>query len=166
MSSSSLPSSAPFSPASPSPPAPKTWLQRNWKWFVPALALAGLLAMATFVIGIFLLVRVTMTSSYPYKFAIQRAEHSPQVAAEIGTPIHVGWLILGRFNYQGSEGDADLDVPIYGPRGTGHLFIVAKKHAGRWTFQTLEVDVMGDPVAIPLVQPGNEEVPEGPGQVI
>jgi Cytochrome oxidase complex assembly protein 1 len=52
------------------------------------------------------------------------------------------------------SGDAELSIPISGPRGKGRILVAAKKEHGRWSYQTMEVDVDGDDTAIPLLNPG------------
>ena len=76
----------------PDPSRPKSWFQRNLKWFVPVLILVCLLLISGFVVGLFKITDIAFASSYPYKTALARANASPEVAAKIGTPVHVGWL--------------------------------------------------------------------------
>jgi hypothetical protein len=141
-----LPGNAPIRP-------PKTWFARNWTWFVPVLITALALLIGLFVLGVLELVTSIMQSSDAYKTALQRAEDSPQVAEKIGHPIKVGWFTSGNINVSGDSGDADLSIPISGPRGKAHIEVSARKQRGTWTFQTLEVDVDGDDTAIPLLTP-------------
>lgn len=129
------------------------WFDKNWKWFVPTLAGALLVCIATFVFGLLSLVGSMFRSSYPYKVALERANASAEVADRIGKPLTVGWLVSGSVNYRGQEGDAAFNIPIAGPKGKGTIVVQAKKHANQWTFQTLEVDVDGVDRAIPLIDP-------------
>jgi len=156
----------PYPPAPAPPMPPQSWMARNWKWFVPMLAVLGLLVIVGFFVGIFSLVHTMMIHSYPYQFAMQRAQESPQVAAEIGLPLHVGWLITGQLNESSSNGTANLQVPISGPHGKGEIMIEAKRESGRWIFQTLEVDVVGKTDVIPLLQPDEDASPKPPGPQI
>jgi len=158
--------------AQPAPPSPAAaaarpaWLQSNWKWFVPALGAAGLIAIAFFALFIFSFVRGVVTTSDPYKIAVERAQRSPQVISAIGEPIRIGWLIQGEISYTESDGNADLRIPISGPRGRGEIILDAKKHGSRWTFQKLEVQVMGLPDPILLLRTRNESFPNSPGEFI
>jgi hypothetical protein len=148
-------------PSGVGPPARREgWFDKNWKWFVPTLAGALLVCIATFVFGLLSLVGSMFRSSYPYKVALERANASAEVADRIGKPLTVGWLISGSINYRGQAADAAFSIPITGPKGKGTIVVQAKKRANQWTFQTLEVDVVGDDRAIPLIEPGPAEHPD------
>jgi hypothetical protein len=92
-------------------------------------------------------------ASYPYKLALQRANESAEVAAKVGSPFRVGWLMSGNLNYNNADGDANLSIPISGAKGRGRIVVIAKEHANRWSFETLEVDVAGQDMPIQLSNP-------------
>ena len=117
------------------------------------MVIGSVLMVGLFVGGVFELVTSIMRSSDAYKTAVQKAENSPDVAERIGRPLKVGWLASGSINVTDDSGDADLSIPISGPRGKGHIEVSAKKKHGKWTYQTLEVDVDGSDIAIPLLSP-------------
>jgi len=135
-------------PAYPAPQRRKSWLN-NWKILVPAV----LLVIALSLFGLLSFVFSLFRNSYPYKTAVQSASQSAQVASEIGTPIHVGWLASGNISYNNSDADANLSIPISGPKGSGHILVAGKKRANKWTFQTFEVDVDGQSAPIELPNP-------------
>src|SRR5271156_5960354 len=139
--------------ASPFPPRPRNWLERNWKWVVPVLVVTSLVVLTLFVGGIFWGVTSIMRASYPYQLAVKRATESPTVAAKLGRPLQIGWLVFGNVNLSGPEGNASPSIPLSGPNGKGQIIVVGKKHANRWNFETLEVDVTGDDDPIPLLEP-------------
>jgi hypothetical protein len=122
---------------------PATWWSRNWKWCVPVLAALLLALFAAFIFGILALVFGAMKSSGPYQHAMARAQADPAVTAALGTPIQAGWLVQGNFSSNGPDGEANLSIPLDGPKADGTLFVVAKKHAGEWRYETLAVDVEG-----------------------
>jgi len=103
--------------------------------------------------GLLFFVASLIRNSEPFKVALQRANDSPEVAAAIGKPLKVGWMISGQINYNGTEGNAQMTIPISGPKGRGTIVISATRHANRWTFQTLEVYVEGQQQPIPLMEP-------------
>jgi hypothetical protein len=117
------------------------------------MVLSVALLFGAFVGGILKLVSSIMRSSDAYKTAVQRAEESQLVTEKIGHPIKVGWFTSGNIDVSGDRGNADLSIPISGPRGKGHIEVSAKKQHGKWTYQTLEVDVDGSDTAIPLLSP-------------
>ncbi len=154
---STFPPPAPGAPPEHFPPLPpqsarqKNWFDRNWKWFVPSMVILLLAIVGGFVAAVFVGVTSMIKSSDAYKVAVQRALDSPAVQARLGTPIHVGRFTRGSINLNGSSGDANLNIPLQGPRGYAMIAVIAKKSAGRWTFDTLEVDVEGDNQPIQLL---------------
>lgn len=124
-------------------PPPSTWLGRNWKWCVPVVAALLLALFAAFIFGILALVFGALKSSGPYQQAMARAQADPAVGAALGTPIQAGWLVQGNFSSNGPDGEANLAIPLDGAKADGTLFVVAKKHAGEWRYETLAVNVDG-----------------------
>ena len=121
----------------------KNWWTRNWKWFVPtgcfgliALGVAAVVLLLSFVIG-------ALKSSDVYKEAFEKASMNRTVIAELGEPIKSGWLVSGAISVSGPTGNADLEIPISGPKNSGSIYAVAQKSAGQWTFSRLEVAVKG-----------------------
>lgn len=89
--------------------------------------------------GIFMIIRTAFTSSAVYQEAMERARSNPMVTEQLGTPIQAGVVILGTLETSGITGEADLRVPIHGPRGRGTLFIQARRESGAWHYYTLAV---------------------------
>ena len=138
-------------------PAQPGWWQRNWKWCVPVLGALLLALFAAFVFGIVALIFGAIKSSGPYQHAITRAQSDPAVIAALGEPIHAGWFVQGNISTSGASGEADLAIPLDGPRADGTLYVVAEKRAGEWRYETLAVNVDGgerivleDDAAMPL----------------
>ncbi len=127
---------------STTPPAP-TWWSRNWKWCVPVIATLLLALFAAFIFGILALVFGAMKSSDPYQHAMARVQSDPAVTVALGAPIQAGWLVQGNFSSNGPDGEANLSIPLDGPKADGTLFVVARKHAGAWRYETLAVNVDG-----------------------
>jgi hypothetical protein len=121
------------------------WFERNWKWFVPVAVVCAFVAFSGFVVTVVYFIGTMFTSSYSYQYAVKRATESEAVSARIGTPLHIGWLVSGNENFSGPDGSSSLEIPVSGPKGHGHIVVAGKKHANRWTFETLEVDVDGEP---------------------
>lgn len=134
----------------------------NWKILVPVVLGALILLLGLFVFGVLSVVYSIFRNSEPYAAAVRSANQSRAVALEIGTPVHVGWWMTGNINYQNADGDADLGIPISGPKGRGRIVVVAKKRAGHWTYQTLEVDVDGEIAPIKLSNPDAAPAPPNP----
>ena len=133
------------------PPAlpPRTWLSRHWKWIVPALALAA----AAFLYGFVCLVTGVMKTSDAYQLALARAQESPAVMAALGTPITEGFLMKGNIHVSGPSGQAQLEIPIRGPKGGATIYVAAEKTKGVWHFEYLIVQTNGDEKRFDLSDP-------------
>jgi cytochrome oxidase complex assembly protein 1 len=108
----------------------RSWLGRNWKKLLAAMFLCG----AVFVVGIFTLIMGAMRGSDVAKEAISRAQSSTILAQRLGAPISEGWLVSGSINVSPGAGDADLSLPISGPKGKGTVYVRAQKTAGTWEY--------------------------------
>ncbi len=62
-----------------------------------------------------------------------------RIAHGLGTPVEVGLLTTGNISTSGSSGEADLAIPISGPKGGATVYVVASKSEGEWIFSTLVV---------------------------
>ena len=134
----------PMPPEGSAAPAPRPgWWSRNWKWFVPTGCLTLVVLFTVFIAGIVLIVFGAMKSSDAYKTAVARAKAHPEVIAALGTPIEEGLFVSGKTNVEGSSGQADLTIPISGPKGKAKIYAIATKAAGRWNYSTLEVAIDG-----------------------
>ena len=80
-----------------------------------------------------------MKSSDVYKTALARAKADPRVQQALGSDIHDGMFTSGKTNVTGPSGDADLSIPISGPKGKATIYVVATKSAGEWQYSKLIV---------------------------
>ncbi len=151
------PTPAPAPAATPTPPR-RGWWSRNWKWFVPTGCLTLLGLGAAFILALVVFVFGLLRSTDVYKTAVTRAKINPAVIEALGTPMHEGWLIQGQTNAQGTTGEANMSIPISGPKGQATIYLVATKTAGDWKYSTLEVEVAGQPERIDLL-PDSEPEP-------
>jgi len=125
----------------------RSWLGRNWKWLLAAVFVCGLV----FVVGIGALLMGTMRSSDVAKEAFARAQSNTLVAQRLGTPISEGWFVGGSINVTPASGDADLSVPISGPKGTGTVYVTAQKTAGTWAYSVMQAAIEGSSEKIDLL---------------
>jgi hypothetical protein len=134
-------------------PAPQEgWWSRNWKWFVPAGCLTLVLLFCLFIGLIFTIVMGSMKSSDAYKQAVAKARANPTVVAKLGTPIAEGYFVSGNINVQNNSGNADLQIPISGPKGKAVIHAVASKSAGKWEYSRLTVTIEDQP-ELDLLEP-------------
>jgi len=135
------------------PPAPRPqrgWFGRNWKWFVPLVIVLPIIVccggVTAIVGGVFGMIK----SSEPYKHALAQAQSNPQVVAAVGTPIKASFFAGGNINLNNDAGNADLVIPVTGPKGAGTIFVTATKSTGVWSYQTLEFQQAGSQQRIDL----------------
>jgi len=149
----------PDTPPVTTPPPRKGWWGRNWKWFVPSGCLTILLLAAGFGFLIVTIVFGAMKSSDAYKAALSKTKADPRVVSALGSPITDGFYVLGKTNVSGTSGQADMTVPISGPKGKGTIYFVASKFAGQWTFSKLMVEIADTGQRIDLAQESQTTVP-------
>ncbi len=128
------------------------WWDRNWKWFLPTVILGVLAVTVVALFALFSVIFGFMKSSEPYQIGLVEAQKSPALIAQIGEPIEAGWFATGNLNYSGSSGDADLAIPVHGPKGKATVYILAKREAGEWHMHRAEVEVKGSGERIDLLK--------------
>ena len=129
----------------------KEWYERNKKWAVPLGFVVAIVVIVGFFGGIFLFVFSVFKNSDVYVRSLTQARASPTVIQTLGEPIREGLLVFGNIHVKGPSGEADLAIPISGPKGSGTIYAVATKSAGIWHFQLLEVDIKGSDERIDLL---------------
>ena len=123
---------------------------RNWKWLLATLFVGGLVLM----VGFFALIMGAIRSSDVAKASVATAQSNRQVVQQLGAPIEEGWLLSGSVNVSNASGDADLSVPISGPKGKGTIYVTAHKSAGRWHYSVMQVAIDGSDERIDLLAAG------------
>ena len=111
-----------------------------------------LLAVAVFGVGIFSIisgVSAVLKSSEPYQTAVARAKADEKVIAALGTPISEGFP-SGSVNTNNDAGDADMSIPLTGPKGKGTVYVVGTRTAGTWIYSKLSVTIAGTDETIDL----------------
>ena len=136
-------------------PLRRSWIEQHPNWKIPLGCLTLFLLIAVFVLCLMAVITSAFRSSDVYKQAVAKAGENQQVRNLIGEPVKPAWLISGQLNVSGSTGNANLSIPISGPRGKGTIRAVAFKNAGVWRFTVLQVNVEGQSESIDLlsVQP-------------
>jgi hypothetical protein len=140
----------------PIPPQPKrSWWSRNWKWFVPTGCLTLIVIFVAFIASIVLIVFGALKSTDVYKDSLARAKANPAVIEALGSPIKDGLFISGNTNVNGASGEANLSIPISGPKGKGTLYVKAEKALGRWKYTDLVVEIQNTGERIDLLTAEN-----------
>ena len=105
-----------------------------------------------FVGSILLIVFSAMKSTEVYKEALARAKTDPTVIEVLGSPIKDGFLMSGNTNVNGAAGEANLAIPISGPKGKGTIYVSANKSLGQWNYSGLVVEIGQTHQRIDLLQ--------------
>lgn len=132
----------------------KSWWQQNRKWVIPVGVVVILLLCLVPLIcatGIGASVFGIIKSSDIYQTALQEAQTNPAVSQALGEPVEPGWWVTGSIRVNGPNGNADIAVPLSGPKNSGTLYVVAFKEAGKWHFSQLEVEVQNQAERINLL---------------
>ena len=93
-----------------------------------------------------------MKSTDVYKDALARAKEHPAVIEALGSPITEGFLVSGNTNVDGASGEANLSIPITGPKGNGTIYVAARKSLGQWNYSGLVVEIAKTHQRINLLQ--------------
>jgi Cytochrome oxidase complex assembly protein 1 len=137
----------------PAPLAPKpNWWKRNWKWFVPTGCLSIAVLFVAFIASVVLIVFSAVKSTDVYKDALTRAKAHPAVIEALGSPITEGFLVSGNTNVNGASGEANLSIPVSGPRGKGTIYVAATKSLGRWNYSGLVLEIANTHQRIDLLR--------------
>jgi len=134
----------------PQRPAQKTWLGRNWLWLliVVVVSIVGL------GFGLVAMLFGAIRHSEVVRGTFQRAESNPVLIERLGTPMKEGWLVSGSINVSGATGDADLAVPISGPKNSATVYVTAHKSLGIWKYTAMQAEVAGDSDRVDLLSTG------------
>ncbi len=142
-----------------SAPRKSNWWGRNWKWFVPTGCLTFVLMVAGFVTFLVMVIFGAMKSSAVYKDALAKARTNLAVIDALGSPIQDGMFLSGNTNVNGASGEANLAIPVSGPKGKATIYVVASKSAGQWNYTTLVAEIEKTHERIDLIGTGPQKLP-------
>jgi hypothetical protein len=108
---------------------------------VPLGCLSIAVLLVIFVGSIIVIVFSAMKSTDVYKGALARAKADPVVIKALGSPIKEGLFVSGNTNVNGASGEANLSIPISGPKGNGTIYVAATKSLDRWNYSGLILEV-------------------------
>lgn len=132
----------------------RSWFRRNWLWFLPVGCLTSIALFIGFIALIAYFVFSAIKSSEPYEVALQTATADPAVIEQLGQPIEAAFFAMGSIELKNSDGEADLSIPISGPKGKAILYVEATKQDGHWTYHKLAIEYTdtNQTQALPLPQ--------------
>jgi hypothetical protein len=130
--------------------------QRNW-------AIAGLLIWIVMIgsaAGLIVGIPYFMKSNEAYQMTMDLVRADDRVTAAIGADLADSFWISGNVsvNWDGT-GDAKLNIPIRGDKGSGSAISHAVRNGGQWDMRLLVVRVDGSDAPIVLVNKGNVPIP-------
>jgi len=153
-----------FPPAmNPPYPGAESPKKTNW-WLLGCGGCLGLILLAA--IGgalLFMGVLKVVKSSGPYQTAVDLATKSPDVQAELGTPITTGFFPMGNvsthINNGVETGAADLTIPLKGPKDSGSLHYSATNSGKEWKISDFTLTVKSNGKVVPLNHDRDLHVP-------
>jgi hypothetical protein len=77
----------------------------------------------------------------PAAVAFATARRSYEFQRSIGEPSHIKLMTTGRILETGGNGNADLVIPVSGPRGRGKLLEWAQESDGKWHICSLDLQL-------------------------
>src|ERR687894_695514 len=122
---------------------PKGCWGRNWKWLGPGGCLVLLIGVGGVAALIVFGVMSAVKSSEVYRGALSIAQSHPAAIERLGEPIKDGWFVTGNINFQNERGNANLDIPLSGPKKSGRLVVQARYEGGEWLYEKLDLTPEG-----------------------
>jgi len=121
--------------------------QRNWaRYALTAWACAA----ASALILMFVTDRA-LKSSGAFEGALAHLIADPLVATRVGLPLSTG-RVGGDIRVVSGTGSAQLDFPVSGPKGSGHVYVSAARELGLWSIVQLDL-VLADGSRLALLHP-------------
>jgi Cytochrome oxidase complex assembly protein 1 len=103
-----------------------------------ALVVSGLGATLILYVGcLWAAVQNQIQSSEVFQATLKQAQISPCITNALGVPLATGWMTTGGMEEGADDGNANLSIPVRGPKADGKLEMIAEKHEGQWTITSL-----------------------------
>jgi len=103
-----------------------------------AWVVAGIVAsLALYCAALMNAIEIIFRSTEIYQITLREAQNTPCVAAKLGIPLTPGWGFGGGWEENSTNGSANLNIPVHGPKGKGRLKLEAEKKSGIWKITSL-----------------------------
>jgi hypothetical protein len=89
-----------------------------------------------------------MKQSGAYQLALSHVETHSGAREILGSPLQAGWFVSGETRISGPSGKANISFSVSGPKGSGTVYVDAKKEMGKWNLKNIVL----------LVDPGKRRV--------
>ncbi|MDC8002694.1 cytochrome c oxidase assembly factor Coa1 family protein [Aureisphaera galaxeae] len=131
----------------------KSWFGRNWPWVVPVGGcLVAIVLFIAFFGALFFGVTSMMSDSQAYKDALDAASTHPQVIELLGEPLESHGMMSGNISYSNGGGEADIDIPIRGPKGEAVISVEGEGRGDNWTYDKMKVYIDEADMVIDLLE--------------
>lgn len=118
--------------------------QRTWAVVAILVVLLPVTLGGIFLGGMFFSVTTSLRNADITKHAISVVQHDPRAIEELGSPIRTAGWVTGHLDETNTVTDADLNIPVIGPKFVGTIRLKGKKKAGgTWQLSTFELDISG-----------------------
>jgi len=131
----------------------KNWIGRNRNWAIPSMGCLTLIILTI----IFASTMVTNLTGFfkdyvSYEVGMENLIKNELVIEVLGEPIEANGMFQGNIRYKDEEGNADIKVPVKGPKGEATLLIIAVMNDDVWTYNTMEVTISDSNKKIDLLE--------------
>ena len=136
--------------------------QRAWAIAGLAIWLAVIGAATALVVSI----PMAMKNSEAYALTLEAVRASPEVREALGEDLEAGFWVGGSLNIEaGGTGEARLNIPLEGSKGSGTAVAHASRFGGKWTMRLIAVLVAGSDTPIVLINQDGVSVPGAPTEL-
>lgn len=125
-------------------------VQRKWGFWSAGAIAASFVFVFVVVSGVMLL----MKQSGAYQLALSHVETHSEAREILGFPLQTGWFVTGKTSTNGPSGKANISFSVSGPKGSGTVYVDAKKVMGKWNLKNIVLLVDADKRRISLISRG------------
>jgi len=118
----------------------KSWFARNWPWVVPLGGCLTLIVMFMVFIGPAIFgVSKLFTGAEPYKDGLAKVQQDEYLLSLLGEPIETDGIMQGNISYTNGDSNANIAIPIKGPKNTAKVYVVGTKENNKWSYTEMYV---------------------------
>lgn len=125
----------------------KSWWKKNWKWFLPTLALIFFLLfwliLSLSIDGNVTDIAKAYSENSLYEKAIEKAKTNQRVLEVIGEIESIDKLAIleGNAIYSNNNNSVELSLRVKGRKGKGKMDISAHKNGTEWKYKNISIRI-------------------------